>query len=566
MTACLTVGLALATVPMACTRRDSQAATEQGAPVPPPKAARSAFGMALEAQQLYIRHCAACHGLKGHGDGPAAEQLYPKPRAFLDSPFRFVSAAGAEDVKIQAVERTILRGVPRSAMPGFGGMLTDAQVEGLARYVWELTRKGDEERVAKGIAAPPPVEPPRLAEAIPAPLFDQRLVDHGAMLFTSLTCVTCHGTGAHGDAPGTGKLVDSMGRPVRPADLASGVFKSGSANEDLYRTIVVGVPGTPMPPFHDKVLRPRADGTIDDSDVWALVAYIKSLARPRLEGVSSGAVLRPVGAADPAMLMDGAHTAWLKVPTTTITLRPLWQRVEAPVTLDIRIVRSGDRLAINVSWSDATPDVEHDSGKFPDAVAIMFALGDEIPALPMGVSVEGHQASAPVNLWQWKASRQYAVSMGRETDTQEPLVLPAGNFLAFGPAKPDTSVKGGAAERGEEQDLRTNAQYNRSAEAVGNVHSDPKAFGHAVLEGNAEGFGTLTYQPAEQQDVNSTAIWANGRWFVTIVRNLKPGETADIDLSTERRIPVAFAVWDGSRGDRDGIKHVSGWHWLVVNP
>src|SRR5262245_47028553 len=35
-------------------------------------------------QATYLQHCAACHGLDGRGSGPAAEQLYPKPRDFID--------------------------------------------------------------------------------------------------------------------------------------------------------------------------------------------------------------------------------------------------------------------------------------------------------------------------------------------------------------------------------------------------------------------------------------------------------------------------------------------------
>src|SRR5215471_14638786 len=38
-------------------------------------------------QQLYTNYCAACHGDKGEGDGPAARYLYPKPRNFTENRF-----------------------------------------------------------------------------------------------------------------------------------------------------------------------------------------------------------------------------------------------------------------------------------------------------------------------------------------------------------------------------------------------------------------------------------------------------------------------------------------------
>ena len=37
-----------------------------------------------QAQQLFDSLCFTCHGLTGHGDGPGAGALEPKPRSFSD--------------------------------------------------------------------------------------------------------------------------------------------------------------------------------------------------------------------------------------------------------------------------------------------------------------------------------------------------------------------------------------------------------------------------------------------------------------------------------------------------
>src|SRR5262249_36203918 len=42
-------------------------------------------------KQLYDAHCAACHGDKGDGQGPAARFLYPRPRDFTENRFRLVT-------------------------------------------------------------------------------------------------------------------------------------------------------------------------------------------------------------------------------------------------------------------------------------------------------------------------------------------------------------------------------------------------------------------------------------------------------------------------------------------
>jgi hypothetical protein len=76
--------------------------------------------------------------LDGRGEGPAAAQLYPRPRDFVDSPFRFAATSSQTEEIIAGLERTIAQGVPRSAMPGFGGVLEESMIAGLARYVLSL--------------------------------------------------------------------------------------------------------------------------------------------------------------------------------------------------------------------------------------------------------------------------------------------------------------------------------------------------------------------------------------------------------------------------------------------
>jgi mono/diheme cytochrome c family protein len=117
------------------------------------------------AAALYVKHCAACHGAEGHGDGPAAEQLFPKPRAFMDSPFRFAATGGTKEEMVRAVEATITRGMPRSAMPGFGAVLSSEEIGDLARYVVSLV--GDAAAPAQaGADMPPPTPMPDFNRAL----------------------------------------------------------------------------------------------------------------------------------------------------------------------------------------------------------------------------------------------------------------------------------------------------------------------------------------------------------------------------------------------------------------
>ena len=66
------------------------------------------------------------------------------------------------------------------------------------------------------------------------------------------TCQSCHAPGGAGD---------------RGPALNSGVFRQGSEDGDLFRTIREGVAGTQMPPFRG----------LTDEQIWQTIAYLRSL-------------------------------------------------------------------------------------------------------------------------------------------------------------------------------------------------------------------------------------------------------------------------------------------------
>lgn len=87
-------------------------------------------------------------------------------------------------------------------------------------------------------------------------------------------CVFCHGK----DGNGGGAAVEYL--YPWPRDFRKGIFKFRSTptgslprDEDLYRTIIKGVPGTSMPAWGDAV---------SPEDTWALINLIKSFS-PRFQ-------------------------------------------------------------------------------------------------------------------------------------------------------------------------------------------------------------------------------------------------------------------------------------------
>jgi len=75
----------------------------------------------------------------------------------------------------------------------------------------------------------------------------------------------------------------------------------------------------------------------------------------------------------------------------------------------------------------------------------------------------------------------------------------------------------------------------------------------------AGGFGTLTSEPAEGQNVQGNGTWENGRWRVVFNRDLASSESEDVTFKAGQVYSVAFAAWDGANGERNGQKSTSQW-------
>jgi cytochrome c oxidase cbb3-type subunit 3 len=100
----------------------------------------------------------------------------------------------------------------------------------------------------------------------PTSIFESKAAatKEGASLFRA-NCSPCHGLSARGGGRGP--------------DLTAGHWTHGSTNSDIFRTITQGVPGTEMP----------ANG-FQDSEIWAIIAYLRSVAPPKNPIVSGDPV------------------------------------------------------------------------------------------------------------------------------------------------------------------------------------------------------------------------------------------------------------------------------------
>ena len=89
---------------------------------------------ASDGRALFDRHCAACHGQVGHGDGPLASHFAKAPADLDQGPFVWTPAGPELETRLA---RVIKFGIPGTDMPGHE-TLDDGQLLGLVRYVAAL--------------------------------------------------------------------------------------------------------------------------------------------------------------------------------------------------------------------------------------------------------------------------------------------------------------------------------------------------------------------------------------------------------------------------------------------
>ena len=463
-------------------------------------------------RNIYLHMCVFCHGKDGNGGGAAVEYLYPWPRDFRLGIFKFRSTPTDTLPRDEDLYRTIIKGVPGTSMPAWEDAVSPEDTWALINLIKSFSPRFQKEQPGESIK---PGKPP---EATP------KLIARGKELFTKQKCVDCHGEKGRGDGKFSDSLMDAWKHSVFVHDITDpNALKSGHAAEDLFRTLSTGLDGTPM----------RAYVDLPANDRWALVHYIRSIFSKEFKEAEFETDLYsyPVGV---ELNTDVNSPVWEGIKSTQLVLRPLSARRGAIESINVSSVQNGEQIAIRLRWRDPTHDAfsELTSDVFRDGAAVQFALGN------VTLHTHGHNEpffgmgnrNKPVNIWHWKAGLEETMEAEDELE------------YAGGGVDMDALIFGG---------IMSNpvSQLNATKE-------------NAVEELNAEGFGTITPQPAENQNVEGFGEWKDGAWTVVFLRDMPKTGKWDIDFDRSDSALVAFALWDGLKEDRNGRKVVSVWQRL----
>lgn len=198
------------------------------------------------------------------------------------------------------------------------------------------------------------------------------------------------------------------------------------------------------------------------------------------------------------------------------------------VKAEVAAVYNKDKIAFLIKWPDGTKSVQQ-SGKtdtYGDGFAVQFASDysnpKELPYIGMG-----------------SVGRQAVIHLQKEA---VPIFEPNGKGDVENQVNPNQTNLF-------EKDLKA---YNKTVATLGNTDYERSYVG--------EGFRSMTEIKDGSNQSSSNMTYTKKAWAGTLSRPLKD---AYVDLNAAA-VPVAFAVWDGDKMDRNGLKFLTQWTAVIL--
>ncbi|OGX23630.1 MAG: hypothetical protein A3J51_06850 [Omnitrophica WOR_2 bacterium RIFCSPHIGHO2_02_FULL_45_21] len=219
-----------------------------------------------------------------------------------------------------------------------------------------------------------------------------------------------------------------------------------------------------------------------------------------------------------------------------VTVLPWGKSLVSP--LRVSAFHNKKDIYFYISWKDDTEDRDAGINTFSDGCAVMFPMGEGIPAstIMMGFM---HKS----NIWYWKASRDREYWLSQE--------------------------KAGATDELMQTKVYADYHYPFEEKEIFVVSKDISK--SAVNDLIAIRVGTLT--PKELQNVQGRGFWSDNTWQVVFKRAIAITDP-EVDANLEQAPPTAgqaeknklcaFSVWNGASGDRGGRKSISDWVELQI--
>lgn len=203
----------------------------------------------------------------------------------------------------------------------------------------------------------------------------------------------------------------------------------------------------------------------------------------------------------------------------------------------VQSIHDGTYIAFRLVWKDPVRNDDPKIMNFSDGASLQFPVRkNPLPEYFMGA------LNMPVHILYWKAWKSADRKKGyQNAKTAYPNM--AVDLYQF-----DYPVQGKGTEK---------TQAEKDIFTPGKAAGNPVSLAHkeVIEELSAEGSGTLTSKALE--NTTGDAEWKNGEWTVVFRRPLSVNDPGSVQFKTGEKMPVAFAVWEGSRRESAGRKAVS---------
>ncbi|MEM0439447.1 MAG: hypothetical protein DJ555_05050 [Desulfurococcaceae archaeon] len=219
-------------------------------------------------------------------------------------------------------------------------------------------------------------------------------------------------------------------------------------------------------------------------------------------------------------------------------------------SVKVKALYDAENIAFRIEWADKTPDFGLDVDRFSDRCAVML-LKYPIPDELAGKAWMMGTPEYPATMLVWEARLQLEAEKGLQDITD---MFPNIAIDAYPPYK-------GTVKEVEPKPIRIGEvkgeEVYLAAFAAGNPITKVRLERKPVEKIIGKGPGTIV--TARTQDANGKGKWSNGVWSVVIVKRLRASDKdqGEIELTPGNTYHIAFAVWEGSKGERGSRKGVT---------
>jgi DMSO reductase family type II enzyme heme b subunit len=412
-------------------------------------------------------------------------------------------------------------------------------------------------------------------------------------------CALCHGD--KGDGKGAAaELLDP-----KPRDFTSGVYKIRTtanktpSDQDLFRIITVGMPGTSMPPWD----------VLPEKDRWNLVAYIKTFAGDKLKEAPKKLELPKDVSSSEASIKRGKEmyeaiechkchgTAGRADGPSRPELKDDWGNPIAPANLTKRWTFRGGASREDIATRIANGVLGTPMPSFIDSVEkpedvwhltnYIVSLGPERVPYATLVTVNGVVGEIPddpnAELWT-KTAPNHIPLMGQvivDTRNFNPvidLLIVRGVYndkeIAFHLTWDDPSQS--AADQAKKVfadavSLQFPATITAGTERPYFLMGDDtdavyllRWEGGKALEASANGPAKI--KPLQGGEIVTKTVYDNGQYRVVIKRALAATGDGRPTFQPSTFVPVVFYAWDGGAGETGTKTALTSWYYLRLEP